>query len=74
MADAGREPAGPAGSAAAPAHSGPIALRLTLAFVAVALAAVALLAGLTAAFRRRPPAAASASHWPPSSPAPTPVS
>jgi signal transduction histidine kinase len=49
MADAGREPAGPA-EPAAPAQSGPIALRLTLAFVAVALAAVALLAGLTAAF------------------------
>jgi two-component system, OmpR family, sensor histidine kinase BaeS len=32
------------------AHAGPIALRLALAFVAVALAAVALLAGLTAAF------------------------
>src|SRR5436309_1922603 len=30
--------------------AGPIALRLALAFVAVALAAVALLAGLTAAF------------------------
>jgi two-component system, OmpR family, sensor histidine kinase BaeS len=32
------------------ARAGPIALRLTLAFVAVALVAVALLAGLTAAF------------------------
>jgi two-component system, OmpR family, sensor histidine kinase BaeS len=41
----------------APAQAGPIALRLTLAFVAVALAAVALLAGLTAAF-----AAADVSH------------
>ncbi len=42
---------------ALPAQSGPIALRLALAFVAVALAAVALLAGLTAAF-----AAADVSH------------
>jgi len=36
--------------AAAAAKPGPIALRLALAFAAVALAAVALLAGLTAAF------------------------
>jgi two-component system, OmpR family, sensor histidine kinase BaeS len=55
--DAG-ERAGGAGDAAparsdppsAPAQPGTIALRLALAFVTVALAAVALLAGLTAAF------------------------
>ena len=47
----------PAEPAAAPGQPGPIALRLTLAFVAVALAAVALVAGLTAAF-----AAADVSH------------
>ncbi len=41
----------------APAPAGPIALRLALAFLAVALAAIALLAGLTAAF-----AAADVSH------------
>ena len=40
----------PPGSAAPLVQPGPIALRLALAFVAVALAAVALLAGLTAAF------------------------
>jgi two-component system sensor histidine kinase BaeS len=40
----------PQSPGAAPAPPGPIALRLTLAFAAVALAAVALLAGLTAAF------------------------
>src|ERR1035441_5400126 len=33
-----------------PGGAGPVALRLALAFVGVALAAVALLAGLTAAF------------------------
>jgi two-component system sensor histidine kinase BaeS len=45
MADRGRVPA------SSPATgSGPLALRLTLVFVAVALAAVALLAGLTAVF------------------------
>jgi two-component system, OmpR family, sensor histidine kinase BaeS len=40
----------PAEPAAAAGRPGPIALRLTLAFVAVALAAVGLVAGLTAAF------------------------
>jgi signal transduction histidine kinase len=49
-----RSPASPGtgprpGRAADPAQPGPIWLRLALAFVAVALAAVALLAGLTAA-------------------------
>ncbi len=33
-----------------PGGSGPLGLRLALAFIAVALLAVALLAGLTAAF------------------------
>ena len=47
MADSGREPRSRAGQAASP---GPIGLRLALAFLAVALAAVALLACLTAAF------------------------
>jgi two-component system sensor histidine kinase BaeS len=40
----------PVRSAARPGQPGPIALRLALAFVVVALAAVALLAGLTAVF------------------------
>lgn len=40
----------PPGSGVLAAQPGPIAMRLALAFVAVALAAVALLAGLTAAF------------------------
>jgi signal transduction histidine kinase len=44
MADEDQTSPGPA------TQPGPIALRLTLAFVGVALAAVALLAGLTAAF------------------------
>jgi two-component system sensor histidine kinase BaeS len=44
-----RSPARPA-SPSAPAQPGTIALRLALAFVGVALAAVALLAGLTATF------------------------
>jgi two-component system sensor histidine kinase BaeS len=38
------------GKSGRPGGSGPVALRLTLAFVAVALAAVALLGGLTAGF------------------------
>lgn len=58
----GRTPPGPAagpdrqalpsraGSTTQPAQAGPIALRLALAFLVVALAAIALLAGLTAAF------------------------
>jgi two-component system, OmpR family, sensor histidine kinase BaeS len=50
-------PPAPAEPTALPGQSGPIALRLALAFVAVALAAVALVAGLTAAF-----AAADVSH------------
>jgi len=52
--------ASPPGSASPPglaARAGPLGLRLALAFLAVALAAVALLAGLTAAF-----AAADVSH------------
>jgi two-component system sensor histidine kinase BaeS len=40
----------PTGSAPAPGRGGTLGLRLALAFLAVALAAVALLAGLTAAF------------------------
>jgi signal transduction histidine kinase len=71
MADDGGQPSGiahargsaglpslaPPGSAVVPVKSGTISLRLALAFVAVALAAVALLAGLTAIF-----AAADVSH------------
>ena len=45
----GDRPAGPPGRAAA-ATRGTLGLRLALAFLAVALAAIALLAGLTAAF------------------------
>ena len=60
MADPGQEPAaagqGPV-RPAGPVQPGPIWLRLALAFLAVALAAVALLAGLTAAL-----AAADVSH------------
>lgn len=47
MADSGGEPRSRAARAAS---HGPIGLRLALAFLAVALAAVALLAGLTAVF------------------------
>jgi signal transduction histidine kinase len=47
----------PAPAQAAPARGGALGLRLALAFLSVALAAVALLAGLTAAF-----AAADVSH------------
>ena len=53
VAAAGQRPVHPAG----PVQPGPIWLRLALAFLAVALAAVALLAGLTAAL-----AAADVSH------------
>ncbi|HEY3956268.1 MAG TPA: ATP-binding protein [Streptosporangiaceae bacterium] len=58
MADGGEPPARPPPAAQRrPVLGGPIALRLALAFVAVALIAVALLAGLTAVF-----AAADVSH------------
>ena len=62
MADPGQDPAAAAARQgpvhpAGPVQPGPIWLRLALAFLAVALAAVALLAGLTAAL-----AAADVSH------------
>jgi signal transduction histidine kinase len=57
MADPGQGLPAAAEPAATSGQSGPLALRLALAFVAVALAAVALVAGLTAAF-----AAADVSH------------
>jgi signal transduction histidine kinase len=51
MTDGGEGAPGPAPAAAGPrGPAGPLALRLALMFVAVALAAVALVAGLTAAF------------------------
>jgi signal transduction histidine kinase len=57
MADDGQPPPAAARPPVLPVQPGPIGLRLALAFVAVALAAVALLAGLTAVF-----AAADVSH------------
>jgi len=49
-------------AAAAPGKPGPIALRLALAFTVVALAAVALLAGLTAAFAAADVSAVASRH------------
>ncbi len=57
MTDRAGTPPGPSGPATSGMQAGSLALRLALAFVTVALAAVALLAGLTAAF-----AAADVSH------------